>query len=163
MQRLEERFDSRAILDARRALHARRHIDAERLHLRDRLGHVVGRQPAGQNDTAGRRSGCNAAASVNAFTAGRPVASTSAIVSSPCSCTALSGTRLATPFMYSGAWFTNTPTGATNGGSVRTIARARYGSMNRGLSGQNTNPSAPAPASTAAHASSARVIPQIFT
>src|SRR5437867_12381931 len=35
--------------------------------------------------------------------------------------------------------------------------------MNRGLFGQNTNPIALAPASTAASASSSRVIPQIFT
>src|SRR5437762_595892 len=43
------------------------------------------------------------------------------------------------------------------------MARARYGSMNRGLSGQKTNPIAPAPAAAATCASSARVIPQIFT
>src|SRR5262245_49490893 len=35
--------------------------------------------------------------------------------------------------------------------------------MNRGLFGQNTKPMALAPASTAASASSSRVIPQIFT
>ena len=44
-----------------------------------------------------------------------------------------------------------------------TIARARSGSTNRGLFGQNTKPSAPAPSSTAASASSSRVMPQIFT
>ena len=35
--------------------------------------------------------------------------------------------------------------------------------MNRGLFGQNTNPSAPAPQATAASASSRRVMPQILT
>src|SRR4051812_44349217 len=43
------------------------------------------------------------------------------------------------------------------------MARARNGSMTRGLSGQNTNPIALAPASAAAIASSTRVTPQIFT
>ena len=62
--------------------------------------------------------------------------------SSPCSCTAPRPTSAATPLTYSAGWFTNTPTGTTNGGSVDTIARARSGSMKRGLLGQNTNPSA---------------------
>src|SRR5262249_30971431 len=51
----------------------------------------------------------------------------------------------------------------TNGGSAAAMARARYGSMKRGLSGQKTKPIARAPASTAATASSTRVMPQIFT
>src|SRR5215212_1871932 len=49
-----------------------------------------------------------------------------------------------------------------NGGSVATIRRARYGSMNRGLLGQKIRPIARAPAATAACASSARVMPQIL-
>src|SRR5690242_13209617 len=43
------------------------------------------------------------------------------------------------------------------------MARARNGSTARGLFGQNTNPTALAPASAAATASSTRVTPQIFT
>src|SRR5262249_37526666 len=72
-------------------------------------------------------------------------------------------TRLATALTYSRGWFTNSPTGVTNGNSRAAIARARYGSMNRGLFGQKTKPIALAPASTAASASSRRVMPQIFT
>ena len=41
---------------------------------------------------------------------------TSATVSSPCSCTAPSRTRLATPPCTRVGWFTNTPTAVTNGG-----------------------------------------------
>src|SRR5437773_1950524 len=83
--------------------------------------------------------------------------------SSPCSCTAPSWTWCATSVTYSIGWLTKTPTGVTNGGRLETMLRARCTSMNRGLSGQNTNPIAPAPATTAASASSMRVIPQIFT
>ena len=82
--------------------------------------------------------------------------------SSPCNCTAPSPT-VARPNTCSAGWFTKTPTGVTKGGRSATIARARPGSMKRGLSGQNTNPKACAPASTAARASSARVMPQNLT
>jgi hypothetical protein len=58
---------------------------------------------------------------------------------------------------------TKTPTAVTNGGNFAAIVRARCGSMKRGLFGQNTKPIAPAPAATAASASSSRVMPQIFT
>src|SRR6516162_3192949 len=43
------------------------------------------------------------------------------------------------------------------------MTRARCGSMKRGLCGQKMNPIAPAPAATAASASSSCVMPQIFT
>ena len=49
---LEERPQAPVIFDARRALDAGRHVDAERPHARDRLGDVVRRQPAGQHDPA---------------------------------------------------------------------------------------------------------------
>src|SRR5438046_3242551 len=48
MHSLEQRSDSTMILAAGRALHARRDVDAERPHARDRVGDVVGREPAGQ-------------------------------------------------------------------------------------------------------------------
>src|SRR5262249_62406777 len=54
-------------------------------------------------------------------------------------------------------------TGVTTGNRRGAIARARYGSRTRGLLGQKTKPIALAPASTAASASSRRVMPQIFT
>src|SRR5262245_1292233 len=110
----------------------------------------------GQIDSCG-------SATVTALIAGVAMPAASATVSSPCSCTAPRGTRAATWATCSAGWLTKTPTAVTNGGRVATIARARYGSMHRGLPGQNTNPRAPAPHSTAAAASSARVMPQIFT
>src|SRR5436190_12333095 len=110
----------------------------------------------GQTDSCG-------SATVTALITGVAIPAASATVSSPCSCTAPRRTRAATWVTYSAGWLTKTPTAVTNGGRVAAIARARYGSMQRGLPGQNTNPSAPAPHSTAAAASSIRVIPQILT
>jgi hypothetical protein len=47
--------------------------------------------------------------------------------------------------MWLAVWFTNTPTAMTERGSTSTIARTRSAVMNRGLSGQQMNPSALAP------------------
>ena len=49
-----------------------------------------------------------------------------------------------------------------NGGSVTAMARAASASIARGLPGANTKPIAAAPRSAAAHASTARVMPQNF-
>src|SRR3990172_9816100 len=74
-----------------------------------------------------------------------------------------SPTRPAIFLTTSIGWLTKTPTGVTKGGRLETIVRARDASMNRGLSGHNTKPSASAPARTATSASAIRVMPQIFT
>src|SRR5688572_24592919 len=57
---------------------------------------------------------------------------------------------------------TNTPTASTSDGSDTMISAARSGAMYRGLCGQNTNPSAPAPCSTAWSASESLVMPHTF-
>ena len=55
MNRLEQRPQAPMIFDAGRALHARRHVNTKRPDARDRVPHVVGRQPAGEHHlTAGR-------------------------------------------------------------------------------------------------------------
>ena len=69
----------------------------------------------------------------------------------------------ATAATRAGDSFTNTPTRLTNGGSPSVISRTLSAVTARGLRGQNTNPSAAAPSSTASTASSRRVMPQTFT
>ena len=171
------------ILDAGRRLDARRHVDAERPHARDRVGDVVRRQPAGEQHRARRarsprrrpsrssgrcrraapdrarraaassRAGQRRSAGLVASPSGtrlddRPLDSPRAYdgVSSPCSCTAPSPTSAATPFTCVGRLIHEHADGRRRTAAARaTIARARCGSMKRGLSGQNTNPSAPAP------------------
>ncbi len=58
---------------------------------------------------------------------------------------------------------TKMPTASTWRGSMRTIGAASTGATYRGLAGKKLNPSRSAPASTAAAASSARVMPQTLT
>src|SRR5690349_4801549 len=81
--------------------------------------------------------------------------------SSPCNCTAVRPTCSATSHTRSAASFTNTPTFSTEPGKPEAISRACSGVMRRGL-GAKTNPTALAPAFTAARASSRFVVPQIL-
>ena len=85
-----------------------------------------------------------------ALMTGRGSPPANATLSSPCSWTAPRPTTATTSAIQSAGWFTNTPTGVTNGGSVADDrARAVRIDEPRAL-GQKTKPSASRAASTAA-------------
>src|SRR5207253_4128575 len=84
-------------------------------------------------------------------------------LSAPCSWSASSAQRSAIRRMVSASSSANTPTRATKGGTACAITRAISGGTYRRPGRQKLSPIAAAPASTAARASSSRLIPQIFT
>ena len=83
-------------------------------------------------------------------------------VSEPCSWTARSPTASTVSTTSRTRWSRNTPTVSTWSGTAATISRASSASTWR-REGAKIMPMASAPASTAASASAAEVIPQIFT
>src|ERR1700730_15307781 len=84
-------------------------------------------------------------------------------LSAPCSCSASRPQRSAILRIVAGSSSAKTPTRATHGGRARAITRAVSACPYRRPGRQKLSPIASVPASTAASASSSRLIPQILT
>ncbi len=128
---------------------------------------IPGRYASSSNADASRKSVAHCSKSTPgrtrmAFMNGRANCLQNTAVSSPWNCSIASGACCSTDTISPALESTKSPTGITNGGSRSMIAAAVSGVTYRELGRQNTNPTASAPASAAASASSTRVIPQIL-
>ena len=99
----------------------------------------------------------------SAFRYGTPHCSQNSGVSSPCHWSKLTGTLSNTAFTSASEGATNSAVTVMKGGSSAHIAAARSRDTALLLLGQNTRPTASAPASAATTASASLVIPHILT